>query len=160
MHEKILKILLVDDDLTVHFIIQQAVKEMNEKKNKLDLSSDSKIELTVCDNSYDAVDLLRESEFDLILLDNELEYQDSKIRLGFDVLDESGIKTPFYMITSYQDDTDLDSLACGAVRRGCLDFIVKPLIHDVLLPTLVIAMHRINCLQKQNAYNFAPMNFN
>ncbi len=141
------KILLVDDDVSVHSIIEQVIDDMNNNKEKLGVKDD--IVLTTC-NAYNAVELLMTSEFDLILLDEELECQDGKICPGFDVLDESGTKTPFYLILSYRDDDGLDSLASGAVERGCLDFIVKPLVHDVLLKTLVIAMHRIDYFQKKN----------
>ncbi len=132
------RILLVDDDPTVGLLVGYAVDAINEKR-----VIDSNVELMVCDSSDSAIKALQDNnesgeKIDLILLDNRLERKDGRLRRGFDVLDESGTKIPFYMITSDADVYD------EAGRHGCSGFIKKQLLgNDILVRRLITALQII-----------------
>ncbi len=126
------RILLVDDDMTVGFLVTQAIKKIGAT-------------LCVCEDSRCAIDKLKNEQFDLILLDHNLEIVGKKQRIGFDVLDESRTRVPFIMITSVTSP----KLVEQANARQTLGFIVKPIISQ-LEPQITLALHHARARQNIN----------
>jgi two-component system nitrogen regulation response regulator NtrX len=98
---------------------------------------------TVCDNAARAIELIRESHFDLILSDVVMPGK-SGIELLED-LKTSGVQTPIVLISGQANI----EMAVKATRLGALDFLEKPLSTDKLLLTVENAL-RLTRLQDEN----------
>ena len=98
---------------------------------------------TVCDNALRAIDLLKDSRFDLILSDVVMPGKG-----GLELLEElkkSGLQTPIVLISGQANI----EMAVKATRLGALDFLEKPLSTDKLLVTVDNAL-RLSRLEDEN----------
>lgn len=127
------KILLIDDDETVHAVIKQCIKGMS-------------IELDYCTNSISAIESLTapSANYDLILLDVNLEMAGKVQRTGFNVIDESKTKTPFVTLTSI---TDIE-IVLESVQRSVMGFIIKPIFLQNLQTQLLIGLSQAQIKKK------------
>src|SRR5450432_1338218 len=98
---------------------------------------------TVCDNAARAIELIRESHFDLILSDVVMPGK-SGIELLED-LKTSGVQTPIVLISGQANI----EMAVKATRLGALDFLEKPLSTEKLLVTVDNAL-RLTRLEDEN----------
>ena len=100
-------------------------------------------EVTICDNTNRAVELMRSEPFDLVFSDVVMPG-----KTGLDLLEEmksSGIKTPIIMISGQANI----EMAVRATKLGALDFLEKPLSTDKLLLTIENAL-RLTRLENEN----------
>ncbi len=101
-----LRLFLIEDDDDVAWLIRTYLERAAHH-------------VTHCRTAADALIVLRQASFDLVLLDQEL--PDMK---GFDLLTlltGEGIAVPVLMITAYGDQ----QLAADVLRAGALDYVVK-----------------------------------
>ncbi len=127
------KLLLVDDDLTVGAIIKQGMEDLD-------------IEVTTVEDSISAIKLLSNStvQYDLMLLDINLEVLNGVQRTGFDVLDESKSHIPFVILTSSTEKNIVNK----AAKHSVLGFIIKPILITHLKPQIIIALNQAELSQK------------
>jgi len=128
MPEK-LRLFIVEDDDDVAFLMRKSLERAGH-------------EATVCHTGADALIVLTNSQFDLVLLDQQL-----PDILGIDLLHRitrEGINVPVLMITG----VGTEDLAAQVLRAGALDYIVKdrPLTFLADLPKRVqesVTRHRL-----------------
>lgn len=128
MSEK-LRLFIVEDDDDVAFLMRKSLERAGH-------------EATVCHQGADALIVLGHSDFDLVLLDQQL-----PDILGIDLLhrlSQEGINIPVLMITG----VGTEDLAAQVLRAGVLDYIVKdrPLTFLADLPKRVqesVTRHRL-----------------
>jgi len=93
-------------------------------------------EVEVCDNGQKAIELIREKEYDIVLLDLVMPEVD-----GLKVLETT---KPYRPYTEFIVVTALDDIptTVAAVRLGAYDYLVKPVDNDLLLLTIERAYER------------------
>jgi PAS domain S-box-containing protein len=101
-----LRLFLVEDDDNIALLVSRALTRSGH-------------EVTRCRTAADALIVLGQSSFDLILLDQRLPDM-----AGLDLLEalvQEGINTPTLIVTAYGDE----QLATQALHAGALDYVVK-----------------------------------
>ncbi len=114
-------ILIVDDDTALLQALPQAIK--------LRLPG---VQVDTSDSAFDALDLIREHEYDAIVSDIKMPGMDGLALLA--KVQELRSATPTLLITGHGDH----GLAIQALRGGAYDFIQKPIDRDYF----VAALHR------------------
>ncbi|MFA5866294.1 MAG: GAF domain-containing protein [Phycisphaerae bacterium] len=109
MVEKIIRILLVEDNPGDAFLLQTALSE----------SHDPQFDIHRVETLHQALECLGQDRYDAVLLD--LSLPDSQGLETFDRLYARYAETPVIVITGYSDET----LAVKAVRQGAQDYLVK-----------------------------------
>ena len=131
------KILIVEDDQTISKLIAASL-------------SISGYESVPCFDGNEAVHMVRNEEFDLILLDIMLPGLD-----GFQVMEkirETG--TPVIFLTAMGDVSD----RVKGLKSGAEDYIVKPFEPLELLARIEIVLRRFNREQKNLSFRDIPVN--
>jgi DNA-binding NtrC family response regulator len=105
-----MKILCVDDDQIILKFFQEAVK-------KLDMPN---IELTLLDSGRKAVDTVRESPVDIVILDNKLPDMP-----GLEVLKDIKRQRPLAEVLMVTGHASIET-AVEAMKAGARDYIEKP----------------------------------
>lgn len=119
-----MRILIVDDE----HIALTSVRRILRHRNFRDVE--------MCDNGRDAIRLIKEKDFDLVLLDIIMPEVD-----GLEVLEATKPYRPtteFIMLTAVDDI----SLSVKAVRLGAYDYLVKPVDNDRLFLSIERAYER------------------
>ncbi len=101
-----LRLFLIEDDEDIAILIRKSLERMQHQ-------------VTRCHNAADALIVLAQSSFDLVLLDNVLPDMP-----GLDLLQRltnEGISVPVLMVTAFGNE----HLAANVLRAGALDYIVK-----------------------------------
>ena len=126
---EVIKILLVEDDLGDAELIQEIFQE----------EKTARFEITHVDRVSEAIKLLEENDFDLVLLD--LSLPDST---GIDTFRKVQLKTtdlPIVLLTELDNET----LALKLVQEGAQDYLVKGQINSkVLIKSIRYAIERHN----------------
>ena len=124
---EVIKILLVEDDLGDAELIQEIFQE----------EKTARFEITHVDRVSEAIKLLEENDFDLVLLD--LSLPDST---GIDTFRKVQLKTtdlPIVLLTELDNET----LALKLVQEGAQDYLVKGQINSkVLIKSIRYAIER------------------
>lgn len=126
--DKIKKILIVDDESVVRNGISRALEEYD-------------ISVHTASGGYEALDILKEQSFDLVLLDIKMQDMD-----GLDVLKEINSLYPrlnVIMITGYPT---IDT-AVHCIKLGAVDYLIKPFRLDDLEASLKKIERKPNFLQ-------------
>ena len=117
-------ILIVDDDTALLQALPQA----------LYLRMDD-IKVDTCDSAQEAIELIREHEYDAIVSDIKMPGMDGLALLA--KIQELSPDTPTLLITGHGEH----DLAVQALRGGAYDFIQKPIDRDYLIAALQRAIH-------------------
>lgn len=137
------RVLLVEDDEDIAFLISSSIRK-------------SEIEVTTVYTGDDALPLLREQAFDLVLSDIAMPGM-SGLRL-LKRVQALGFAIPFVFITGYGNSETM----IEAVRLGAIDFLCKPVAESELMATVQRALaigHRqkeIDALIEKLAQGAAP----
>ena len=114
---RIPSILLVDDEPRMLSSLHELLKPFNFK-------------LATAGSGEDAIKLLRQEKFDLVLLDMRLPDMS-----GLDIMSVINADTPETDVVVISGNTDIDS-AIGALKRGAFDYLRKPYAREELLKTV------------------------
>lgn len=119
-----MKIIIVDDE-EIALSSLKRILEWRGYKN-----------VEICDNGRDAIRLIRENDYDIVLLDLVMPEVD-----GLQVLEKT---KPYKPYTEFIVVTALDDIptTVSAVRLGAYDYLVKPVDNDLLLLTIERAYER------------------
>ncbi len=127
MSENTVEILLIEDNLAEARLLEEVLKGFGLERFRL----------TWVKRLQEALAKLREENFDVILLD--LTLPDSQGLDSLPPLMEQAPTVPIVVLTNTNDDT----LAIEAVRRGAQDFLIKRLVNvDVLVRSVRYAIER------------------
>lgn len=118
-------ILLVEDDVNISSLIQELLEAHDFK-------------VTHVKNGLKALEILKEENFDLILLDEMMPIMKGSEFLVRVKAGNTNFNTPIIMITSVQDD----SHQVNVLREGADDYIQKPFKFDVLLARIELALKK------------------
>ena len=122
-----IRILVVEDEQHIGQMIEAALRLAG-------------YECEVCDNGQDAVEKVRKSHYDLMLLDIMLPRMN-----GFEVMEEvKSREIPVIFLTALQDVTD----KVKGLRLGAEDYIVKPFMPRELIARIQAVLRRYQ-FQKQ-----------
>jgi len=113
---------------------------------KRSLSVDLGCEVQTAPNAYQALTLLEESPFDVVLADIRMPGMDgmeflSRIKEGFHGLS-------VVMMTAF----GTMDIAVQAIKKGAYDFITKPFEHDKLVHLLKRPLREAGCCRKTSSY--------
>jgi two-component system nitrogen regulation response regulator NtrX len=116
------KILVVDDERSIRNTLR-------------DILGYEKYEVSDADSGITALEMLKQAEFDVILLDIKMPQMD-----GLEVLDHilAGYETPVIMISGHGNI----ETAVEAIKKGAFDYIAKPLDLNRLLITIRNALDK------------------
>ncbi len=104
-----------------------------------------RIDVTICGNAPDAINVMQEKSFALALLDIKMEGMD-----GLELLAELRIYDPWMTIIMMTGFGTIET-AVKAIRAGAYDFISKPFDYDTLLRVVQKGLER-NQLIRENLY--------
>lgn len=140
MNHLTLKTLVVDDEIGIRLGVQRILC-MHPTID--DLHGDTaSFTVTTAETGRDALDLLKNEQFDLLILDHKLpDIQGLEI---LEHLAKDKIKTLTIMITAY---ASLD-VAVSATKFGAFDFLAKPFTPDELISTVEKAIRHIALMKK------------
>jgi DNA-binding NtrC family response regulator len=93
-------------------------------------------DVMICDNGHEATQLIKDHDFDVVLLDIMMPELD-----GLEVLQETKPFKPFTEFIMLTAVSDLDT-AVNAVRMGAYDYLTKPVNNERLLLTIKRAYER------------------
>ncbi|MFH1453551.1 MAG: hybrid sensor histidine kinase/response regulator [Armatimonadota bacterium] len=141
MNEKIIKILLVEDNPNDALLIKK-----NLLKDNLELKTKNRFEVEHVKKRIEALKLLEEKKFDLILSD--LGLPDSSDLDTLESLHDKAPKTPVVVLTGLDDE----DIAIKAVHGGAQDYLLKNNInHELLVHSILYAIERQRLLQEMEA---------
>ena len=127
MDSNVIKILLVEDNLGDARLLQEIFKE----------GKATKFEIVLVDRISEAIRVLKETDFDLILLD--LSLPDSKGIDTFRKISKEKPQIPIVLLTGLDDE----ALAVKLVQEGAQDYLVKGQINNkILLRSVRYAVER------------------
>lgn len=123
-----MKILVVDDEQ----IVLTSIRRLLRRRGMTNV--------TICDNGNDAIALIKNGNFDLVLLDFLMPEVD-----GLQVLEAAKPLTPHteFIILTAVDDV---STAVKAIRLGAYDYLVKPIDNERLLLSMERAYEHLGLL--------------
>lgn len=127
------KVLIVDDEESIRYTFESFL-------------SDEGHDITTAENFHEAIQLISETEFDLIFADIILGG-----KTGIDLLNEikrGNHSCPVVMITGYPN---IDT-ASDAIRLGAFDYIAKPVRPDTLIHTATRALQHKALEDENNNY--------
>lgn len=113
MEKKEKKVLVVDDDM------------MNLRVTKMILEKDYNV--TFAESGQEALDALKEQEFDLILLDIAMPFMNGIET--FERMKQRHIETPVIFLTASGEEDDV----MAAIRLGAVNYLKKPFLPKELL---------------------------
>jgi DNA-binding response OmpR family regulator len=125
------KILLVDDEI-MHRKLIKTILGIN------------KFDFTEAENGFQAIDLIKEKDFDLILIDLNMPGITGAQTIQKVKSMEKGAHLPIIMVTA---QSNLKGLIEG-IELGAIEYIVKPFSHDELRAK-VNAIYKFNIIQKE-----------
>src|SRR5579884_2931257 len=132
------RILIVDDDIALLQALPQAIQ--------LRLPA---VQVETSDSAFDALELVREHEYDAIVSDIKMPGMDGLALLA--KIQELRPSTPTLLITGHGDH----NLAIQALRGGAYDFIQKPIDRDYFVAALSRAVQthqlRLRVAEQQRA---------
>lgn len=117
------RLLIIDDDPR----LSRSLKEL--------LLMES-YDVGTCGNGFEALDILRDEHFDLILLDLEMPGMD-----GHQTLEKLAVSHPNLPVIVVSGDSNINS-AIDALRKGVYDYIRKPYRPEELLKTIENALDK------------------
>lgn len=128
-----LRLFLIEDDDDFAFLMCKSLERAGH-------------EVTVCRSGSDALIVLSQNQFDLVLLDQLLQPGDMSGLELLQTLNKEGNGTPVVMVTGKGDQ----KLVTQALRAGALDYIVKDVAMLADLPRLVQESVNLNRLRQTN----------
>ncbi|TKS55977.1 sigma-54-dependent transcriptional regulator [Mesohalobacter halotolerans] len=117
------KLLIVEDEEAIRRVLVKILKE-----------DDSKYQIEVASNGVEAIELIKNQDFDLILCDIKMPKMD-----GIEVLEKTKAEHPELPIVMISGHGDLET-AVETMRKGAFDYISKPPDLNRLLQTVKIAL--------------------
>jgi len=123
MNEQIIKILLIEEDISYDIFIRSIINE-GINISLFDIRSAKTVE--------GAIQALRDEQFDIILLDAS--FLDKEKGESFSNVNAFARKTPIVILCEYEQR----NLATEAVKRGAKDYFVKKQIDENTLPILLV----------------------
>ncbi|MBS3739369.1 MAG: sigma-54-dependent Fis family transcriptional regulator [Psychroflexus sp.] len=117
------KLLIVEDEEAIRRVLVKILKE-----------DDSKYQIEVASNGVEAIELIKNQDFDLILCDIKMPKMD-----GIEVLEKTKAEYPELPIVMISGHGDLET-AVETMRKGAFDYISKPPDLNRLLQTVKIAL--------------------
>ncbi len=102
-------ILAIDDDITIRTLIESTLSRKGFK-------------VYTADNGADGLDIAKNEDIDVILLDWMMPEMDGMQVLAELKRDSKTMFIPVFMLTSKEDSKDLEM----ATSRGAVDYIIKP----------------------------------
>lgn len=117
------KLLIVEDEEAIRRVLVKILKE-----------DDSKYQIEVASNGVEAIELIKNQDFDLVLCDIKMPKMD-----GIEVLEKTKSEKPELPVVMISGHGDLET-AVETMRKGAFDYISKPPDLNRLLQTVKIAL--------------------
>ncbi|MGX1023969.1 sigma-54-dependent transcriptional regulator [Psychroflexus sp. MBR-150] len=117
------KLLIVEDEEAIRRVLVKILKE-----------NDSNYQIEVASNGVEAIELIKNNDFDLVLCDIKMPKMD-----GIEVLEKTKAEKPELPIVMISGHGDLET-AVETMRKGAFDYISKPPDLNRLLQTVKIAL--------------------
>lgn len=117
------KLLIVEDEEAIRRVLVKILKE-----------DDSKYQIEVASNGIEAIELIKNQDFDLVLCDIKMPKMD-----GIEVLEQTKVEKPELPVVMISGHGDLET-AVETMRKGAFDYISKPPDLNRLLQTVKIAL--------------------
>ncbi|RKY25019.1 MAG: hypothetical protein DRP62_02330 [Planctomycetota bacterium] len=133
MHRKLIDILIVDDDTIDRRLVERALKEPSQQLTFV---------LNTAATLTDGLECLKNHSFDLVLLD--LGLPDSRGLETVDKLHQAYPQIPVIVLTGLADE----ETGVKAIKKGAIDYIVKPFKPDGLRTRIGIVLQIIELQQK------------